>query len=650
MKKHLLTALVAAAAVTATAAVDPEAVLMNVDGHDITVSEFEYLFNKNNTQQQTPQSLDEYLQMFIDYKLKVAEAEHEGLQDSPDFIKEFTGFRSDLATPYLRVQEIEDSLVDESYGHRLRDVYVSHIMLPLEVQYKAQADSLLREILAGNITFEDAAARYSLDRRSSVRNGRMGWVVPGRFPWPFEKASYDTEVGQLSPVVNSGLGWHIIRPERSEPALGEVEASHILLMTRGLPDSLQAVAKERIDSIYTVLQAGEDFAELAKRFSQDPGSARNGGSLGWFNHGQMVEEFDSVAYALADGQISTPFPTAFGWHIIKRTGHRGAPELTEELRKAIISQMKNDERGTAATDAYIQRAMASQHAAVDNDAISRIRDLIAANDGGYDSTMVAQLMTMNDIVATFDHGSVPLYKAMERVPYTSATDAANAAKLISGAAMSALQGAVLDYERENLANTNPNYRNLVNEYRDGILLYEVSNRNVWEKATKDTEGLAKYFAANRDKYKWDEPRFKSYIFFASSDSVLNSAMAYADSICPDGTMPFTPAEFTQTMRQKFGKDLKIERVIAARGENPITDYLAYDGSKPDADKKSRWDAYGAWRGRMISIPEEPSDVRGAAVTDYQTALGEQWVNQLRKKYKVKVNNKVFKQLKAQQAR
>lgn len=646
MKKHIIAALCAAASISASAAVDSNAVLMTVDGHDVTVGEFEYLYNKNNTQQQTPQSLDDYLQMFINYKLKVADAEHAGLQDSPELMKEFNNFKVELAAPYLRVQAVEDSLVNESYSHRFNDVKVSHIMFPIEDGYEAKADSVRTLILNGDISFEAAAEKYSYDRRSSVNKGLMGWVVPGRFPWMFEKTSYDTPVGEISEVINSGLGYHIIRTEERVPSRGDVSASHILLMTRNAPDSVKAEAKVRIDSIYTELKNGADFADMAKRFSQDPGSARNGGSLGWFSHGQMVAEFDSVSFALKDGELSEPFATDFGWHIILRHSHRGVPALNEELRKAIVAQMGGDERGTAAADAFVKQAMDAHNAVVDEDALEEIRAIIEANAGGYDSLVIKQLSAMDKVVATFDNGNVSISSVMPNVPYTRVNTVDHAMRLISGMAYSTLRLAVLDYERDNLAKTNADYRNLINEYRDGILLYEISNQKVWDRAAKDTEGLTAYFNANKSKYVWEKPKFKSYIFFASSDSVLTEAVAYADSISP--VIPTDAAKFTQDMRKRFGKDIKIERVIAAQGENPITDYLAFNGSKPEADKKSRWAAYAAWNGRILTTPEEPSDVRGAAVTDYQAALEQEWLKQLRKEYKVKVIKKVFKQLKSEE--
>lgn len=639
MKTHLLAAALVATSFAYGFAADSDPVLMTVDGRNVRVSEFEYLFNKNNSQQVQQQSLDEYLQMFIDYKLKVADAEHAGIQDTPDFLKEFNTFRNDLAAPYMRLQEVEDQLVEEAYDHRKYDVYVSHIMFSSDPAQMAQLDSLRTAILEGKTTFEEVAAARSIDRSSNQHGGRMGYVVPDRFPWAFEKAAYDTKVGEISPVVNSGMGYHIIRVESRKPAAGQVLASHILRLTRGKTDEQVASQKALIDSLYNELKNGADFADLATRFSEDPGSARNGGSLSWFGRGAMVAEFDSTSFALKDGEVSAPFATNFGYHIIKRFDHKGVPAL-DDVRKDILAAIQRDERGRAPEEAYRTQLMDRYEAKVDVAALDRIERMIA-DEGGYDSAVIVKLEVMDMPVAHYKGGVVTLADVMPQVPGTAIKDAANARSLIAGAAYGTLQGAVFTAERDRLAESNADYRNLVNEYRDGILLYEISNRNVWDKAAKDTEGLNKFFKANIDRYRWESPKFKSYVFFATSDSVLTLAKDYADTLSTDD-----PATFTQEMRKRFGKDIKVERVIAAKGENAITDYLAFDGSKPDADKQSKWSAYAAYKGRVLEAPEEAGDVRGAAVTDYQTQLDKEWVKQLRKRYKVKVNKKVFEKLKA----
>ncbi|MDE6702587.1 MAG: hypothetical protein K2K00_02795, partial [Muribaculaceae bacterium] len=190
-----------------------------------------------------------------------------------------------------------------------------------------------------------------------------------------------------------------------------------------------------------------------------------------------------------------------------------------------------------------------------------------------------------------------------------------------------------------LAAENADYRNLINEYRDGILLFEISNRNVWDRASQDREGLDAFFHKNAAKYAWDVPRFKGYIIFAANDSTVNEAMKYAETLSVEN-----PEEFVAQMRKEFGKDIKIERVIAAKGENPITDYLAFGGEKPEA-KTPRWSSYAACRGRVINQPEEAADARGAATTDYQALLEKEWLDKLHKTYPVKIDKKVLKEIK-----
>lgn len=641
MKKHYLSAALAFTAFmgfAADAGTDP--VLMTVDGHKIHVSEFEYLYNKNNNQQFEPQTMDQYLDMFATYKLKVAEAQHAGIDKTESFIKEFDKFRKELAAPYLIDNSVKEQIIQESYNHRLKDVKVSHIMMSPDEGSLATLDSIRTAILNGTTTFEAEAQKWSVDRSSSRNGGLMGYVSHDRFPWAFEQAAYNTPEGQISPVINSGMGYHIIRVESSKPTDGEVNASHILLLTRGMDSKAAEKQKVRMDSIYNVIRDGADFAEIAKKYSQDPGSARNGGNLGWFGHGTMVAEFDSACFALKDGELSKPFATSFGYHIVKRVDSRKPGALDETMRKEIEQKIAGDERANKPAEAKAEQLMKEYGATVDNAGIDKVRGILNANAGGYDSTAIAQLKSMDFVVGTYNGGTVSIADAMAFVMRTASNDVENGVSIVGSATRSALKNAVLENARDNLAQTNAEYRNLLNEYRDGILLYEISNQNVWDKAAKDKEGLEAFFKKNIKKYKWEQPKFKSYIFFTPNDSTLNEVLEYAKTV-----NTAVPADFMTELRNHFGRNLKIERVIAAKGENAITDYLGFGGPKPTDENKTRWKHYAAFNGRIINAPEEAADVRGAAVTDYQQALEDKWVKDLHKKYKVTIDRKVFKAIK-----
>lgn len=576
MKKQILAAGIICATLCAIAAKPKDPVLMKVGNDEVRLSEFEYLYNKNNTQQAQPQTIDEYVDMFVNFKLKVAAAEAAGLDTTKAFKDEYLKFRNELSEPYLRDEKVGAAQEAEAYDHMLSDLLVSHIMFP--AQQSALADSLYAELKAGNARFEDIATKYSMDKASARRGGLMGVVGAGRYPWPFEKAAYETEVGRISPVINSGFGLHIIRVESRTPAKGQVHAAHILRMTRGASDSVVAAEMLVADSLYNVVTApGADFAAVARQFSQDPGSARNGGDLGFFGPGMMVQEFDSVAFALADGEISRPFKTPFGWHIIKRIESKG-PGTFEENLEAIRKQIEREpSRARLAGDAYAAAA------------VERFRGKL----GGV-------------------------------------TDSAE------------MTARALELAREELEAENADYRNLLHEYRDGILLFDISNREVWNKASADTVGLDEFFRANRAKYAWEAPKFKSLIIFAGNDSLLNVAMRYAADSIP-ATVP--AQKIAEVMQQRFGRDVKVERVIAAKGENAITDYLGFGAEKPAKPASQRWQSYAAFRGRVIDQPEEASDVRGTVVADYQATLEKEWLERLHKEIPVKINQKVLKQAK-----
>jgi peptidyl-prolyl cis-trans isomerase SurA len=647
MKKHFVSAAVVAAAITAFAATSgSDPVLMTVNGRDVHVSEFNYLYNKNNSQQIQPQTLDEYVKMFVDYKLKVADAENAGIDTTQAFRSEYNQFESELSRPYLRDASVEDSILHDAYSHLLEDVDVSHIMLQFGRTPKAneeviqRLDSIRTAIVSGKITFEEAAEKYSIDNGSKNNGGHMGVVTPGRYPWPFEKAAYAAKVGDVTEVVNSGVGLHLIRVNKRSKSEGEVLVQHILRLTRNLSDEQAAAEKVRIDSIYNAVKAGGDFSDLATRLSQDPGSAKRGGRLDWFGHGMMVPQFDSVAYALADGETSAPFATAYGYHIIHKLDHRGVASF-ESKRADLLKMIANDERGMQPDLAKLKQLKSQYNAKLFTENLDEIQNMIAAAASGYDSTVIANLSVDDTPIFSVNGKTTAIEEVMPKVAPARSSDAVAARHLIESAANKMMDEKVLAQARQELIDNNEDYRNLINEYRDGILLFEIAKQNVWDRASKDTEGLEKYFNANRKKYAWDSSKFKGYVIFTTSDSLLNEAKAYAESL-PKADQ----AEFTKQMRDKFGRDIKVERVIAAKGDNAITDYLAFGADKPAADKATgRWAYYFAFDGQIIDAPQEAADVKGAVVTDYQNELEQQWLKTLRKKYPVKIDKKVLSTLK-----
>lgn len=636
MKKHLLAAGVICASLLALSARTSDPELMVVNGKPVKLSEFEYLYHKNANQQINPQSLDEYLGMFIDYKLKVADAVDAGLDTTLAFRKEFRKFKKELSEPYFRDQATMDSLVDITFARMQSDVNVSHIMM--EEGNEARLDSIRQLIVGGKLPFEVAAARYSIDKSTAARGGKMGIVMPLRYPRAFEDAAYAAEVGEVSPVVNSGLGIHLVRVDSRTPSKGEVKASHILRLTRNKTAAEQEAAKTTIDSIYAVLQVDPSkFEEIARQLSQD-GSSSKGGDLGWFSSGMMVAEFDSVAFALPEGAISEPFATAFGWHIVKKTGSRGLSDSAED-RERIVSAINRSKLASLPAEKFMEKQQARYGVNWHKENYDSIAAPIIARDGHLDESLIEWFRQCELPVITVNGQTFTVAELSKNGKFGGHDGTHDIMGYLLHLAEYKMKDIITALNEAELADTNPDYANLINEYRDGILLFDISNSKVWDKASKDTAGLEAFFQAHRDNYKWDAPRFKGYIFFAQNDSTLQNAIDMAAS-APAG---MDHAMFAEFMKAKLGKDVRMERVIAAQGENAITDYLGFGGPKPE--QQGRWKCFMAFDGKVISAPEEAADVRGAVVADYQNALEKEWLSELHDRYSVTVNKKVLKKVK-----
>ena len=638
-KPFIISALACAAILSASASKNADPVLMTINGKDVRQSEFEYLYHKNNLQQLAPQSIDEYIEMFIVYKLKVADAEAAGLHQTDAFTKEFNGYCAELSRPYLRDSIVEKRLIEEAYARMATSRKVSHIMLPLGSTYdekeanRMKIDSIRTAIVNGSADFGEMAVRYSSDRSARVNNGSMGYINVNSYPYPFEKTAWETPVGEISPVIEDApFGFHIIRVEDERPNPGKVEARHILKLTNGLSEEEGTAKKAQIDSIYNLLASGGDFDAIARAESEDPGSAANGGRLGWFGPGEMVKEFEDAAFGLKDGGISAPFKTAYGYHIVQTLAHRGIGSLAEESER-IKAAISRDMRSVMPETERMAQLKAELGVKIDSTGLMQARSRMT---GDSPAEQLRSLQADNSLIATVGKRVISIGDVINYIPSNVLEGANDAFTVLNSGLENKINETVVEETRKNLAENNSEYRNLTNEYRDGILLFEISNRNVWERSASDTEGLQKFFSANRAKYTWDKPHYKGYVIFATNDSIAGEAQKYLDANNVEND------SLVSVMRANYGRSIKIEKVVTGKGENAIVDNVAFNGERPEAPGK--WTAWFGYAGRVIDAPEEANDVRGTVASDYQQLLESEWIKALRKKYKVKLNKKALKAL------
>lgn len=642
MKKKIVIPFGLAACGLAWAAKDP--VIMTVNGVDVPKSEFEYLYNKNSKQQIEPQSLEDYVETFKVYKLKVADARAHGLDTAASYVKETMQYRDELAAPYLNDSTYILSFVDETMARMDEEVEASHIMIGKtrrhadNVKAKALADSLRKVIADGDATFDDIAVRFSQDRSAKTNRGHLGYIAAGKFPYPFETAVYTLAEGELSDVIDSGVGYHILLGGKHRPARGQVKVEHILKMVpKNATAEQKAEVRRQIDSIYNIVKDDpRQFEKLAAQLSDDKNSGRQGGLLPWFGSGEMVAAFDSVAFAAAPGDITAPFESQFGWHIIKKLDSRKSMPA-EQVKAEVLRKMQSPQDARhRMVRRHHNELMARKHDTDLNSAnLAAMREALA---NGLDSVYISRFSTAPDgdmAIAAIDGKPLPASELIAMMAPAKGADADAARDIFDLSWERLANRKLLDAEEEALAAVNDDYRNLLNEYCEGTLLFNISNQMAWEKASRDKEGLEKYFASHRDEYKWDAPRVKGYLVQTVGDSVTALVKERLNTLGGD--------TIGVTIRREFPGKAQAERVLVAKGANPQVDALFF--ATGTARPTGSFTDIFLYEPRLIEVPEEVSDVKGQVISDYQNVLMDEWVARLKDTYPVTVNEKELKKIK-----
>ena len=664
MKKIILFAAALITVASMSAQVDENAVLMTVNGEPSTVGEFLYIYQKNNQEAQVDQkSIEEYVELFTNFKLKVAAAKEAGIDTTAAFKKELDGYRRQATPKYMTDSESEEAVIQQAYGRMLNDRRVSHIAIrcvdvareDTEVVSARKKIEQIRQRVTTGVTvttgkgkkqktvqmpaedFNQVALEVSDDPTAKDNAGHIGWVRPFRFVFPFEEATYNTAVGEVSEVFTTPFGFHILKVEEEVPHL-EVQAAHIMKMTPKGNDSLEIAAKQQIDSIYQLIIDGADFNQTAIQNSDDRGSAMRGGDLGFFGRGQMVPEFEEVAFALQEGEISKPFKSQYGWHIIKRGGTRGTADLAD-IREDVKKNINRSEYRQLINKGYIEK-LRKEYGVIDNNAaLATLTEAWVAAEGN-DSIFLANTANLNETLCTI---AGKTFTQQDLTNYVQKNPFATTKKLdayINEKYDMFVEKELRAIEDSNLEKKYPELRNLMQEYHDGILLFEISLREVWDKATQDTAGITEFFNQNKKQYKWDAPRYKGYIVYAKDNKTAKVAQQIIKSANPDSIASYINSRLnTDSVR-----NVRFERGIWKKGDNKAIDKLVFK-DKTNGYTPSEELPVEILIGKKIKAPQEYTDERGKVTSDYQDYLEKQWVEQLKKKYPVVINQEVLDQIK-----
>lgn len=614
--------------------------VLTIDSQNISLEEFNNVFYKNNNNTElTKEYLDEYMQLFVNFKLKVKEADELGLDTIAAFISELDGYRIQLAKPYLKNKEFDENMLTEAYDRMKQDIKASHILISVDEKATTQQEkeaydkvlAIRSSILANTISFAAAAKKNSDDKSALTNDGNLSYFTAFMMVYDFESAAYSTEIGEISMPIKTKYGYHIIKVTDKRKASGEVKVAHIMFKSgQGSDDKKLNEAKDKINKVSELLKNGEKFSDVAERFSEDRSTAVKGGSLPAFGVGKMVPEFETVAFELKEiGDVSAPFRTEYGWHIITLLERKGIPKF-EDIKVELKRKIESDSRGELSKQALFAKLHTTYKVANNPKVYTAFRmkasNTITTGTFSSSSKNNTRLVTINGkaiAVSSFVNYILLNQKAGSDFDemYTAFVNQE-----------------LLAYEESQLETKYPEYKALLQEYREGILLFDLTNTKVWTKAVEDTVGLQNFFTANNSNYKW-ENRVDASVYSCID---LATAIRVKRAIYKKHRGNITDAEILTETNTDAPLSLQINTKKFVKGENEYVDAVDWELGIA-ADIKTNDGSY-----IIVDIHEvlasglkELNETRGKVISDYQNTLELEWIASLQEKYKVSINNEVL---------
>ena len=628
--------------------------LITIGNEEVSVDDFLSIYNKNRQvgEQLDPKTLDEYVDLFVNFKLKVKEAESLGMDTIPAFIKELSGYRKQLANPYLVDTEVGEQLIQEVYNRLQTEVRASHILIsvsenasPLDTLKAYNKILNLRNEILNGADFASAASLYSQDPSARDNSGDLGYFSALYMVYPFENAAFTTALGEVSEIIRTRFGYHILKVTDKRSSRGEVKTAHIMVKfdkKSGHNATVdKQIAKQKIDDIYLkLIEENADFTEMAKQYSDDKKSALNGGQLPWFGSNKMVTSFEDAAFKLElEGALSKPVQTPYGWHIIKLLDRRALGAFEEE-KDEIKKRVEKDSRAQLKRTYLVNRLKKEYDFKVSESVFTALKrnaevNVITGKLSFKQPFKSPQQMIFSIANTQFylDDFLVYLF-AMPSIQGKSK----DAELYIDDAFSKWSEDQIIAYEDAHLETKYNDFRLLMKEYRDGILLYELTDEKIWTKAIKDTTGLKAFYEANKDRYMWDV-RVKAKIINCLNDKVAHKVQKRLRKSSVDFE------KLKVKINKKSSLNMVVEEGLFSRGDNAFVDQVVWSEGVSDL-------IYDNQNVKIICVDEvlppqakALSQIKGLIISDYQESLQAKWISELKSKYLVKVNEDVLELIK-----
>jgi peptidyl-prolyl cis-trans isomerase SurA len=621
-------------------------IVMTIDGKAIEAGEFIRMYEKSKEPGVKPDP-DKYLEQFILYKLKVADAVRKGYDTTRAFITELGGYREQLAQNYLTDTKTKERLIQKAYQRSQTEINAWHILVAIPGQGTAE-DTMrawkkaidIRVRLINGEPFESVARGSSDDKSVKTNGGNLGYFSVFQMIMPFEDAVYALKKGAISMPVRTPYGYHIIRVADKRPAKGKIKVAHIMkAVPPGSDDDQINVAKASIDSIYRLLQEGRSFSSLALKYSDHHESAQRGGELDWFGAGDIISDFAEAAFSLSDtGKYTKPVRTIYGWHIIKLLGKKALGSL-EEMHSYLESRINQSYLNSASKKSFIDQLKKEYNYQLNKNLlawfISNTDTLLIKGLKKYDRSMLppgdmykfaAQHFTTNEFADFIEkNGSMIVTK--------------DSSSYISKLLDLRINDDILRYENSLLEKKYADFRYLMNEFRDGMLLFDISDKLVWNRVNTDTVGLQNYYEAHKNNWL-SQPAVSGRLYRLNISGAEKSWQTMFTKYSKKGNSD-------DALRKKYnnGKDtvLTITSGKWYKGENkdidervwePGTQFFSKDGFPCTLVIEKVWERE----------PLKFSEVKGFVMTGFQEQLENEWNKQLKASYTVKLDSLVFEEI------
>jgi len=624
--------------------------LLTIDNQPVMRSEFERVYRKNNSIQGLEiKTSAEYLELFINFKLKVHESRQLGYDTIQAYRKELAGYRDQLAKPYLQDRSLIDRLLHEAYYRTVNEVSASHIMVKLHsnpvpadtFSAYTRAMEIRNRLMAGEL-FEKIAREESDDPSGKINEGYLGWFSAFAMVLPFENAVYSLQEGELSNPVRSRYGYHIVRLNGKRPSLGEIKLAHIMVRAaRNESPDMISKAKEKIDTCYQMLQTGSQFVDVLKQHSEDANSAQSGGQMRWLRAGELPPNIETLVFALPNiGDYTVPVQSDYGWHIFRLEGKRQIAPY-DELKKQLEERINADERGRMIEQSFISGLKIDYDFIDYPENITALASLMDSSiySGSWNSAMAGDLI---EPVFSINHKE---YTQKNLADFVSQIKRYRLNESIISIVIEKCDELVnkelIALEKSRLEEKYPEFRFLMEEYHDGILLFNIMDERIWSKAVRDTVGLMEFHAQHIMDYMWKE-RADVSVYTIRDESYLKMTRKLARKRIE---MKWPAAEMVKMIcPQDNVACVDITDHTYERGDPD--ELIEFDWKKGFTKISGKADPASIIVVNEIRppVPKSFNESRGQVTADYQNFLDQQWIGILRDKYPVSVNQSVLEQI------